>query len=152
MNCDYCGSEIQKSEVTMTDMGDMVCTPCLVGKPIEVVKPKVGMSVSMSVGSDTYHEIIVRITRNGKTIETLPAGKVLGGMSYENWAITPESIRLTHINNLLAQVLEARLEERNATQLQSVYTMRSNGQFAQKGINSGWITLNSTREYLDPSF
>ena len=152
MNCDYCGSEVKTSEATMTDMGDMVCTPCLVGKPIEVVKPKVGMSVSMSVGSDTYHEIIMRITRNGKTIETLPAKKVLEGVSYENWTSAPESIRLTHINNLLARVLEARFEERNATQLQSVYTMRSNGQFAKKGINSGWITLNSTREYLDPSF
>jgi hypothetical protein len=113
---------------------------------------KLGMSVSMSIGSDTYHEIIMRITRNGKTIETLPANIVLGGMSYEDWTNTPESIRYTHINNLLTEVLEARFEERNATQLRSIYTMRSNGEFAKKGMNCGWITLNSTREYLDPSF
>ena len=119
---------------------------------VKEIQPKLGMSVSMSIGSDTYHEIIVRITRNGKTIETLDARSVLGGVSYEDWTNTPESIRLTHINNLLAEVLEARMEERNATQLRSIYTMRSNGQFAKKGINCGWITLNSTREYLDPSF
>lgn len=116
------------------------------------VQPKVGMSVSMSIGSDTYHEIIVRITRNGKTIETLGARSVLGGMSYEDWTNTPESIRLTHINNLLAEVLEARFEERNATQLNSLYTQKSNGRYSMKGCNFGWITLDSTREYLDPSF
>ena len=37
MNCDYCGTEVQYSEATMTDMGDMVCTPCLIGKPAETV-------------------------------------------------------------------------------------------------------------------
>jgi hypothetical protein len=37
MNCDYCGSEVETSEVTMTDMGDQVCTPCLIGKPAEIV-------------------------------------------------------------------------------------------------------------------
>jgi len=116
------------------------------------VKPEVGMSVSMSIGSDTYHEIIMRITRNGKTIETLNARTVLGGMSYEDWTNTPESIRLTHINNLLAEVLEARFEERNATQLSSIYTLRSNGMFCKKSNNCGWVTLNSTRQYLDPSF
>ena len=152
MNCDYCGSEVEKSEATMTDMGDQVCTPCLVGKPIEVVKPAIGMSVSMSIGSDSYHEIIVRITRNGKTIETLDASRVLGGMSYEDWTNTPENIRLTHINNLLAEVLEARMEEYNSKQLRSIYTLRSNGRFCHKGYNCGWITLNSTRKYSDPSF
>ena len=116
------------------------------------VQPKVGMSVSMSIGSDTYHEIIVRITRNGKTIETLDARRVLGGVSYEDWTATPESIRSTHINNLLAEVLKARMEDYGTSQLRSTYTMRSNGRFCKKSYNCGWITLNSTREYLDPSF
>lgn len=116
------------------------------------VKPKVGMSVSMGIGSDSYHEIIMRITRNGKTIETLEARTVLGGMSYEDWTNAPESIRLTHINNLLAEVLEARFEERNATQLHNIYTLRSNGRFYSKGYNCGSITLNSQYEYSDPSF
>jgi hypothetical protein len=116
------------------------------------VKPEVGMSVSMSIGSDTYHEIIVRITRNGKTIETLSANTVLGGMSYEDWTNTPESIRLTHINNLLAKVLEARLEDYNTNQLRSIYTQKTNGRFSMKGCNYGWLKLNSTYEYFDPSF
>lgn len=116
------------------------------------VKPKVGMSVSMSIGSDTYHEIIVRVTRNGKTIETLSASTVLGGMSNKDWANTPENICLTHINNLLAKVLEARFEDYNTNQLHSVYTLRSNGKFCKKSYNCGWVTLNSTREYLDLNF
>jgi hypothetical protein len=33
MNCDYCGSKVKKSEVKMTDMGDQVCIPCLIGRP-----------------------------------------------------------------------------------------------------------------------
>ena len=121
-------------------------------KTLNQVKPQLGMSVSMSIGSDTYHEIIVRITRNGKTIETLSARTVLGGMSYENWTNAPESIRLTHINNLLTKVLEARFEERNTNQLHSIYTLRSNGKFCKKSYNCGWVTLNSTRQYLDPNF
>ena len=114
--------------------------------------PKVGMSVCYSIGSDAYHQIIVRITRNGKTIETVDARRVLGGMSYEDWTNTPESIRLTHINNVLAEVLEARYEDYNSTQLSNIYTLRSNGRFCSKGYNCGWITLNSNYEYLDPSF
>ena len=121
-------------------------------KTLNQVKPEVGMSVSMGIGSDRYHQIIVRITRNGKTIETLSARTVLGGMSYEDWANTPESIRLTHINNLLTKVLEARFEERNTNQLHSIYTLRSNGKFCKKSYNCGWVTLNSTRQYLDPNF
>lgn len=35
MNCDYCGSKVKKSEVKMTDMGDQVCIPCLIGRPIQ---------------------------------------------------------------------------------------------------------------------
>ena len=35
MNCDYCGIELEKSESTMTDMGDQVCSPCLIGKSPE---------------------------------------------------------------------------------------------------------------------
>jgi len=116
------------------------------------VKPELGMSVSMGIGSDTYHEIIVRITRNGKTIETLSADTVLGGMSYEDWTNTPESIRLTHINNSLAKELEYRKEVYNSNQLYGIYTQKSNGRFACKGHNFGWVTLNSTRQYLDPSF
>lgn len=116
------------------------------------VKPEVGMSVSMSIGSDTYHEIIVRITRNGKTIETLSADTVLGGMSYEDWTNAPESIRLTHINNSLAKALEYRKEEYDLNQLYSIYTLRSNGKFCKKSFNCGWVTLNSTRQYLDPNF
>jgi hypothetical protein len=36
MNCDYCGSKVKKSEIKMTDVGDQVCIPCLVGKPVEM--------------------------------------------------------------------------------------------------------------------
>jgi hypothetical protein len=121
-------------------------------KTLNQVKPEVGMSVSMGIGSDRYHQIIVRITRNGKTIETLSADTVLGGMSYEDWTNAPESIRLTHINNSLAKALEYRKEEYNLNHLYHIYTQKTNGEFSMKGCNYGWLTLNSTREYSDPSF
>ena len=46
MNCDYCGSKVKKSEVKMTDMGDQVCIPCLIGKPVE--KQVKGIKVTLS--------------------------------------------------------------------------------------------------------
>jgi hypothetical protein len=106
MNCDYCGSEVKTSEVTMTDMGDQVCKPCLVGKPIEVVKPTVGMSVSMGIGSDSYHEIIVKMERNAKTIYTMSARSVIGGVALSDWNEMPESIKAKRAADAMQDQLE----------------------------------------------
>jgi hypothetical protein len=121
---------------------------------IKQVKPEVGMSVSYSIGSDSYHQIIMRITRNGKTIETLNADDVLGGLSYENWLATPQSIRLAHINNVLQKTLAFIEEEyeRPNPQLRHIFTLCSDGHYRSKGTQSGSLYLNSTHQYFDPSF
>ena len=118
------------------------------------IKPKVGMSVSYAIGSDSYHQIIMRITRNGKTIETLDAGYLLGGISYDNWLATPQSIRLTHINNVLKErlALAKELYGKTNPQLKNIFTLCSDGHFRTKGTRSGNLYLNSSCEYLDPSF
>ncbi len=123
-------------------------------KTLNQVKPEVGMSVSYSIGSDSYHQIIMRITRNGKTIETLDADYVLGGVSHENWLAMPQSIRLVHINNVLEERL-ALIKEVYGTvnpRLNHIFTLCSDGYYRRKATQSGSLTLNSTREYLDPNF
>jgi hypothetical protein len=167
MNCDYCGSEVQKSEATMTDMGDMVCTPCLVGKPIEVVKPAIGMSVSMGIGSDSYHEIIVKMERNSKTIYTMSARIVIGGVALEDWNALPESIKAKRAADALQQQLDFfeadeieygyKMSEGYAmSQATRCYTYRASGrnagEYARKGTDYCWITLNDQYQYSDPSF
>jgi hypothetical protein len=121
---------------------------------IKQVNPEVGMSVSYSIGSDSYHQIIMRITRNGKTIETLNADDVLGGLSYENWLATPQSIRLAHINNVLQKTLAFIEEEyeRPNPQLRHIFTLCSDGHYRSRGTQSGSLYLNSTHQYFDPSF
>ena len=57
------------------------------------VKPAIGMSVSMGIGSDSYHQIIVKMERNAKMIYTMPARTVLGGVAQEDWNALPESIK-----------------------------------------------------------
>jgi len=118
------------------------------------IKPKVGMSVSYSIGSDSYHQIIMRITRNGKTIETLDAGYLLGGTSYDNWLATPQSVRLTHINDVLEErlALIKELYGKANPQLPHIFTLCSDGHFRTKRTKCGNLYLNSSREYLDPNF
>lgn len=167
MNCDYCGSEVKTSEVTMTDMGDQVCKPCLVGKPIEVVKPTVGMSVSMGIGSDSYHEIIVKMERNAKTIYTMSAESVIGGVALTDWNALPESIKAKRAGDALQESLDFFNAElsgysgnlgadwvmRQATRCYTYRTTGCNaGEYARKGSVHCWITLNSQYQYSDPSF
>lgn len=121
-------------------------------KVIKQVKPEVGMSVSYEIGSDSYHQIIMRITRNGKTIETLDAKYVLGGVSYENWSAMPQSVRLTHINKVLEERLSLIKETTGKSHLRDIFTLCSDGHYRRKGTQSGNLYLNSTYQYLDPNF
>jgi hypothetical protein len=163
MNCDYCGSEVKTSEVTMTDMGDQVCKPCLVGKPIEVVKPTVGMSVSMGIGSDSYHEIIVKMERNAKTIYTMSARSVIGGVALSDWNEMPESIKAKRAADAMQDQLElfrqefpTMSEEWAMRQQVKCYTYRNTGRRAGKYVAKGstccTLILDDQYEYLDPSF
>ena len=66
MNCDYCGSEVETSEVTMTDMGDQVCTPCLIGKPSK----RLIMSNELAAKIKDAKNILEEIAGSNKTTDT----------------------------------------------------------------------------------
>ena len=126
---------------------------------VSEVKPKIGMSVSMGIGSDSYHEIIVKMERNAKTIYTMSSRIILGGIALDDWNALPESIkakRAVDAMNDQAELFKREfptMREGWAEEQQiSVYTQKSNGRYSMKGCNFGWITLDCTREYLDPSF
>jgi hypothetical protein len=131
------------------------------------VIPKIGMSVSMGIGSDSYHEIIVKMERNNKTIYTMPARVVLGGVALSDWNEMPESIKFKRA----ADALQQRLDFLEADELKygskmsegwfmgqatRCYTYRATGRnagdYARKGTNYCWITLNDQYQYSDPSF
>ena len=121
--------------------------------------PKVGMSVSMGIGSDSYHEIIVRIERNAKTIYTMNAKLVLGGVALEDWDALPESVKAKRAVDAMNDQVELFKEEFPTMpegwaekQQVHIYTLKGNGRYSMKGGNYGWITLNDNYEYLDPSF
>lgn len=163
VKCDYCN---ENEAVTQTDMMDFVCQPCLIGKP-KTVKPELGMSVSMGIGSDSYHEIIVKMERNNKTIYTMSARQVLGGVALSDWNALPESIKAKRAADALQQQLDFfeadeiehgyKMSKGYAMgQATRCYTYRATGSnagdYARKGTNYCWITLNDQYEYFDPSF
>lgn len=124
--------------------------------------PEIGMSATNYIGSDAYHEIIVDITRNGRSVVTLGAQQVLGGVSLEDWNAMPQDIRASHARkawvNLLASIVEDSNDEISAMvyidgiREDATYTLRNSGRFFKKGKDYGWLKLNSQYEYRDPSF
>lgn len=121
-------------------------------KTLNQVEPEMGMSVSYHIGSDSYHQIIARITRNGRTIETLNAEIVLNGLTNDEWNALPKEVRLEQVAICLAKQLKFLSEQYERTTLFNIYTLRNNGYYQSKGIGCGWLELNSTYEYFDPSF
>jgi hypothetical protein len=134
---------------------------------VNQVTPALGMSVSMGIGSDSYHEIIVKMERNSKVIYTMSARQVLGGVALEDWNEMPESIKAKRA----ADALQQRLDFLEADELKygskmsegyfmghatRCYTYRATGRkagrYAEKGGKYCWITLNDQYEYSDPSF
>lgn len=126
-------------------------------------KPEIGMSVSMGIGSDSYHQIIVKMERNSKTIYTMPARVVLGGVSLNDWNALPESIKAKRAADALDIEIETLKKEfptardgwafEYATKCYTHRTKRS-GQvyYGAKGTDYCWLTLDSQYTYLDPSF
>ena len=136
-------------------------------KAVTEVKPEIGMSVSMGIGSDSYHQIIVKMERNSKTIYTMSARKVLGGVAQSDWNALPESIKAKRAADALQQDLDFLNAEYAdqpeifgadwmMSQATKCYTYRSTGQnaghYARKGSDYCWLTLNDQYEYSDPSF
>ena len=130
-------------------------------------KPEIGMSVSMGIGSDSYHRIIVKMERNAKTIYTMSARKVLGGVALEDWNALPESIKAKRATDALQQELDFwNAEYADQPEIfgadwimgraTNCYTYRTTGRnaghYAEKGSVYCWLTLNSQYQYSDPSF
>jgi hypothetical protein len=128
----------------------------------QTIKPEVGMSVTYYIGSDAYHEVIVDITRNGRSVLVMSADKVLGGVSVSDWNGIPMSVRTLHARkawiDFMAQVHENESDQGIANrQIERIrnsntFTLRNDGYYMSKGSNCGYLKLNSTYEYLDPSF
>lgn len=124
--------------------------------------PEIGMSVTYYIGSDAYHEIIVDITRNGRSVLTLGAQQVLGGVSLEDWNAMPQDIRASRARkawlNLVASIVEDSHDENSAMvyidgiRNGSTFTLRNSGEFLLKGKDFGYLKLNSQYQYSDPSF
>lgn len=124
--------------------------------------PEIGMSATYYIGSDAYHEIIVDITRNGRSVLALGARQVLGGVSLEDWNAMPQYIRASRARkawrNLVASIVEDSGDESSAMiyidgiRNRSTYTLRKSGEFFKRGTNFGYLKLNSQYEYSDPSF
>jgi hypothetical protein len=134
---------------------------------VSEVKPAIGMSVSMGIGSDSYHEIIVKMERNSKTIYTMRESQVLGGVALEDWNALPESIKAKRAADALQQDLDHFTEQYGEeiqvfgadwamSQATNCYTFRTTGRkaghYAMKGSKYCWLKLGSQRSYLDPSF
>lgn len=130
---------------------------------VNEVRPRIGMSVSMGIGSDSYHEIIVKMERNTKTIYTMLARQVLGGVSLEDWNAAPESIKAKRAADALEsslirinQLLNCPSEQYAMAEATSCYTYRNagrwKGRYVEKGNTCCVLRLDNQREYLDPSF
>jgi hypothetical protein len=133
------------------------------------ITPTVGMSVSYQIGSDTYHEIIIKTERNARTIHTVNADVVCGFWheTLEQWNSNNETAKASKTIIAFQDRMECCVayemswndgttEERaNAIafdRLTSKYTKRADGSYRTAGSDHGFCQLNSQREYLDPSF
>lgn len=133
------------------------------------ITPTVGMSVSYQIGSDTYHEIIIKTERNARTIHAVNADVVLGfwNETLEQWNSNNETAKASKTIIAFRDRMESAVayemswndgmtEERaNAIsfdRLTSKYTKRADGSYRTAGADYGFCRLNSQHEYRDPSF
>ena len=128
----------------------------------ETIKPEIGMSVTYYIGSDAYHKIIVDITRNGRNVLVMNADSVLGGVSVSDWNAIPMSVRALHARKTWANFktemfaiepdVAVAYREIDRVRNRNTFTLRNDGDYMKKGQNCGYLKLNSTYAYLDPSF
>jgi len=129
----------------------------------ETIKPEVGMSVTYYIGSDAYHKVIVDITRNGRNVLVMSADEVLGGVSVSDWNAIPMSVRaqrargawielMTNLHDNAGDDFISANHEVECIRNRNTFTLRNDGDYMKKGQNCGYLKLNSTYAYLDPSF
>jgi len=130
--------------------------------------PNIGMSVSYCIGSDSYHEIIVKTEKNARTILTARADELLffAGAELDKWnALTEEAREFETIkafNKLMEESLAYEMSWRDTTledatrisfaRATNKYTKRNDGSYLTAGKNFGAIILNSQRRYMAPEF
>lgn len=130
--------------------------------------PAIGMSVSYGIGSDSYHEIIVEITRKGKTIRTASAEAIINhsGMTLEQWNTATKTTRkietLAAWNQMISEAIAyemswgdtdlEKVAKWSINRMSHTYTMRQNGRYMTQGATFGSINLDDQYEYRDPSF
>ncbi len=132
------------------------------------VTPRVGMSVSYHIGSDSYHEMIIKTEKNARIILTVRADLVLrnAGLTLQEWNELSEKEQESatvkafdaHIQELLAyemkwgdttiEVATRRIHNR----CMNKYTKRNDGSYMTANKNFGAITLNSQYSYLALEF
>jgi hypothetical protein len=136
------------------------------------VIPKIGGSASYSIGSDTHHQIIVRVERNGKTVKTYPAEVILksANLDLEAWNELSDNDRLFETHKAIIAIKHSYKQyESNfvddATASDNAhrwfdssvheFTARNkNGKtyFLLKGENYGHLEIGSQYSYRDPHF
>ncbi len=139
------------------------------GKEMETkTTPAIGMSVSYAIGSDSYHEIIVDLKRNGRTIITTRASVILNcaEMNLEQWneltATERQEKTIAFWNQMMADEIAHELSYGDTdietaakwamNQIGRTYTLRADGSYRSQGSKYGFIRLNSQRAYQSPEF
>lgn len=125
--------------------------------------PQVGMSVSMHIGSDSYHEIVVKTERNAKVIYTMSAGVIFRALTctLEEWnSRSPEAKKMlaanVFVNRIASELASGESLEEAMRQNTDCYTYRATGRnagrYVEKGSDHCRLKLNSQYHYMDPSF
>ena len=130
--------------------------------------PRIGMSVSYCIGSDSYHEIIVKTEKNARTILTARADSILinAGLILDEWndltEEEQEKVTVKGFNALIQEMIAYEMSWGDTTledatriahaDVTKKYTKRNDGSYMTAGKNFGWVSLNSQRRYMAPEF
>ena len=126
------------------------------------------MSVSYHIGSDSYHEIIVKTEKNARTILSARADSILfyAGVQLDEWNALTEEEQETETIKAFTKLMEESLayhkswgdiSVEDATRIAfaratNKYTKRNDGSYKTAGKTFGWVSLNSQRRYMAPEF
>jgi hypothetical protein len=135
MNCDYCGIELEKSESTMTDMGDQICSPCLIGKipedgnKLETIKANILKAISEEHANlDQFISSLVKGINLDDSIETKLAKTLHSGLTH--WA----DARVYMHRALRVLINTAQDHQKN---IENNYS-----------VDAGWVTAKEYEDYI----
>ena len=130
--------------------------------------PTVGMSISYGIGSDCYHEIIIDVTRNGRSFRSVPATLVYNNIppTDKDWFTRTAEDKAWFANyaycrayinwiNDMRRAFDMSIADATGyveARIGTNFTMRKDGSYRPKGSNFGYASLDTSYEYRDPSF